>query len=87
MSTEDLVNSLAHSLQGVNMKIDTIMQVTTQASITNLEKTVGQVSSALNRIEAKGNDKLPSQSLPPPNVSAINCRSGRKIDGEKKRLS
>ena len=85
MSTEDLVNSHAHSRLGVNMMIDT-MQVTTQASITNLEITVGQISSALNRIEARGNDKLPSQSLPPPNVSAITLRSGRKIDGIEKEI-
>ena len=41
---------------------------------------MSQISSALNRIEAKGNAKLPSQSLPPPNVSAITLRSGRKVD-------
>ena len=67
------------------MKIDT-MQVTTQASITNLEKTVGQILCALNRIEAKGNDEFPSQSLPPPNVSAITLRSGRKVDGIEKEI-
>ena len=80
MSAEDLVNSLAHSLQGVNMKVDT-MQGNMQSSITNLEKTVGRISSALNRIEAKGNAKLTSQSLPPPNVSGITLRSGKKIEG------
>ena len=85
MSTEDLVNSLAQSIQGVNVKVDT-MQVNMQSSITNLEMTVGQISSALNRIEAKGNDKFPSQSLPPPNVSVITLRSGNMIDGLEEEL-
>ena len=31
-------------------------------------------------------DKLPYQSLTPPNVSAITLRSGRKIDGIEKKI-
>ena len=51
-----------------------------QASITSLETQVGQISSAINRIDAKCSTKLPSQAVPNPNVSAITTRSGKELE-------
>ena len=52
-----------------------------QASITSLETQVRQISSEINRIDAKSSTKLQSQAFPNPNVSAITTRRVLELEG------
>ncbi|XP_073133775.1 uncharacterized protein [Henckelia pumila] len=53
----------------------------TRASIQHLNTQVGQLAIAVNRLEAKHSNSLPSQTVlnPKENVSAITLRSGREL--------
>ena len=53
---------------------------TMQASMTSLETQVGQISSAVNQMNAKNSTEFPSQVVPNPNVSAITTRSGKELE-------
>ena len=54
---------------------------TTESSIKNLEKQVGQMAEAITRNEARSSGNLPSQTVvnPKENVSALTLRSGRQV--------
>ncbi|XP_062147736.1 uncharacterized protein LOC133856697 [Alnus glutinosa] len=69
MSLDDIVRSLAtNTLQ---------FQQETRASIQSLENQMGQMATAINKLEAQSSGKLPSQTVlnPRENVSAIVLRS------------
>ncbi|XP_052623856.1 uncharacterized protein LOC128129270 [Lactuca sativa] len=71
MSLQELVTSLAQS--------QTQFQQETKNTFSNIQAQIGDLATALNKIEQRG--KLPSQTEKNPNVSAITLRS-RKTLGE-----
>jgi len=74
MSLDDIVKSLAtNTLQ---------FQQETRASIQSLENQMGQMATAINKLEAQSSGKLPSQTVinPRENVSAIVLRSGKEVE-------
>ncbi|XP_010244533.1 PREDICTED: uncharacterized protein LOC104588349 [Nelumbo nucifera] len=74
MSLEDIVKSLAtKTLQ---------FQHETRASIQRLDNQMGQMATAISRLEAQSSGKLPSQMVvkPKENVSAIILRSGKEVE-------
>ncbi|XP_073137564.1 uncharacterized protein [Henckelia pumila] len=56
-------------------------QQETRASIQNLNTQMGQLATAVNRLEMKNSSSLPSQTMvnPKENVNAITLRSGREL--------
>ncbi|XP_073139073.1 uncharacterized protein [Henckelia pumila] len=66
-----LHNSIALKFQPLEMR----------ASIQNLNTQVGQLATAINKLEAQNSSILPTQTVPNPkeNVSAITLRSGREL--------
>ena len=70
-----MIRSLAQTMMQTNQ---TVLQNNqdTQASIKNLERQMGQLSSAVSRLEAKDSGKLPSQTElnPRETVNAITLR-------------
>ncbi|XP_052623570.1 uncharacterized protein LOC128128837 [Lactuca sativa] len=78
MSLQELVTSLAQS--------QTQFQQETKNTFSNIQAQVGDLATALNKIEQRG--KLPSQTEKNPNVSAINLRSGKTLgESQPKRVS
>ncbi|KAK9713580.1 hypothetical protein RND81_06G036800 [Saponaria officinalis] len=80
MSTEDMIRALTSNvatMQANQMQF----QRDTEASIQTLETQMGQMSSAIGRLEAHDSNKLPSQTIlnPKPNASAITLRSGKEL--------
>ena len=74
MSLEDIIKSLV---------INTLQfQQETRASVQSLENQMGQMATAINRLEAQSSGKLPSQTVvnPRENVSAIVLRSGKEVE-------
>ncbi|XP_062173455.1 uncharacterized protein LOC133878909 [Alnus glutinosa] len=74
MSLDDIVKSLAtNTLQ---------FQQETRASIQSLENQMGQMATAINKLEAQSSGKLPSQTVinPRENVSEIVLRSGKEVE-------
>ncbi|XP_059431555.1 uncharacterized protein LOC132165068 [Corylus avellana] len=72
MSLEDIVKSLAtNTLQ---------FQQETRASIQSLDNQMGQMATAISKLEAQSSGKLPSQTVvnPRENASAIVLRSGKE---------
>ncbi|XP_031247977.1 uncharacterized protein LOC116105709 [Pistacia vera] len=76
-SLEDIVKSLA-----LNTKQ---FQQDTRSSIQSLENQMGQMATAISRLEAQVGGKLPSQTVvnPKENVNAITLRSGKKVEEPK----
>ncbi|XP_052203082.1 uncharacterized protein LOC127808554 [Diospyros lotus] len=74
MSLEEIVKSLATNTQQFQQEIRT--------SIKQLENQISQLATSMNRLEAQGSGKLPSQTIvnPRENVSVITLRSGKEID-------
>ncbi|XP_052623607.1 uncharacterized protein LOC128128889 [Lactuca sativa] len=78
MSLQELVTSLAQS--------QTQFQQETKNTFSNIQAQIGDLTTALNKIEQKG--KLPSQTEKNPNVSAITLRSGKTLgESSPKRVS
>ncbi|XP_062114663.1 uncharacterized protein LOC133825777 [Humulus lupulus] len=76
-SIEDLIKALAsNTIQ---------FQQQTQASLKNLENTMGQIATSLSRGETQNTGKLPSQAEKNPreNASAVTLRSGTSYDPPK----
>ncbi|XP_031270531.1 uncharacterized protein LOC116128914 [Pistacia vera] len=76
-SLEDIVKSLA-----LNTKQ---FQQDTRSSIQSLENQMGQMATAISRLEAQVGGKLPSQIVvnPKENVNAVTLRSGKKVEEPK----
>ncbi|XP_022854828.1 uncharacterized protein LOC111376132 [Olea europaea var. sylvestris] len=74
MPLEDIVKSLATNTLQFQQEI--------RASIKSLENQMGQMVTSINRLEAQGSGKLPSQTMvnPKKNVSAILLRSGKNVE-------
>ncbi|XP_022880996.1 uncharacterized protein LOC111398309 [Olea europaea var. sylvestris] len=71
---EDIVKSLAtNTLQ---------FQQETRTSIKSLENQMGKMATSINKLEAEGSGKLPSQTMvnPKENVGAILLRSGKNVE-------
>ncbi|KAK9681586.1 hypothetical protein RND81_10G012900 [Saponaria officinalis] len=93
MSTEDLVLSLANSMQTMQGNLTTFQAMVIQnqndnkSSITNLERQIGQLSSAIGKLEARDSNNLPPVITPNPNnVCAVSLRNGRElVELEKKK--
>ncbi|KAL7583327.1 hypothetical protein Lser_V15G42871 [Lactuca serriola] len=78
MSLQKLVTSLAQS--------QTQFQQETKNTFSNIQAQIGDLASALNKMEQRG--KLPSQTEKNPNVSAITLRSGKTLgESNPKRVS
>ncbi|XP_052625801.1 uncharacterized protein LOC128132850 [Lactuca sativa] len=78
MSLQELVTSLAQS--------QTQFQQETKNTFSNIQAQIGDLATALNKIEQKG--KLPSQTEKNPNVSAITLRNGKTLgESQPKRVS
>ena len=73
-SIEDLIKALANNTMQFKQQ--------TQASLKNLENTMGQIATSLSRMETQNIGKLPSQAElnPKENVSAVTLRSGKQYD-------
>ncbi|XP_031262239.1 uncharacterized protein LOC116120427 [Pistacia vera] len=73
-SLEDIVKSLA-----LNTKQ---FQQDTRSSNQSLENQMGQMATAISRLEAQVGGKLPSQTVvnPKKNVNAVTLRSGKKVE-------
>ncbi|XP_023769797.2 uncharacterized protein LOC111918355 [Lactuca sativa] len=78
MSLQELVTSLAQS--------QSQFQQETKNTFSNIQAQIGDLSTALNKMEQRG--KLPSQTEKNPNVSAITLRSGKTLgESNLKRVS
>ena len=78
MSLQELVTSLAQSQNQ--------FQQETKNTFSNIQAQIGDLATALNKIEQRG--KLPSQTEKNPNVSAITFRSGKTLgESQPKRVS
>ncbi|XP_052622558.1 uncharacterized protein LOC128127875 [Lactuca sativa] len=78
MSLQELVTSLA--------QIQTQFQQETKNTFSNIQAQIGDLATALNKIEQRG--RLPSQTEKNPNVSAITLRSGKTLgESNPKRVS
>ncbi|XP_052621596.1 uncharacterized protein LOC128127209 [Lactuca sativa] len=78
MSLPELVTSLAQS--------QTQFQQETKNTFSNIQAQIGDLATALNKIEQRG--RLPSQTEKNPNVSAITLRSGKTLgESNPKRVS
>ena len=83
MSIEEMIRSLAQTMMQTNQIVLQNNQ-DTQASIKNLERQMGQLSSAVSRLEAKDSGKLPSQTKlnPRETVNVITLRGGKEIENK-----
>ncbi|XP_052624971.1 uncharacterized protein LOC111889533 [Lactuca sativa] len=78
MNLQELVTSLAQS--------QTQFQQETKNTFSNIQTQIGDLATALNKIEQRG--KLPSKTEKNPNVSAITLRSGKTLrESQPKRVS
>ncbi|XP_074277677.1 uncharacterized protein LOC141601307 [Silene latifolia] len=72
MSTEDMIRDLTLSV--------THDRAYNKQNFKNLENKVSQLATAINRLEAKDSNALPSQTVVnPKNVSAVSLRNGRQL--------
>ncbi|CAH9115386.1 unnamed protein product [Cuscuta europaea] len=80
MSTEDMIRALATNYSTMQQSLAQF-QETTKSSIQNLENQLSQISSAVNRLEAKDSGRLLSQTEQNPrqHVNAIMLRSGTTL--------
>ncbi|XP_022880391.1 uncharacterized protein LOC111397619 [Olea europaea var. sylvestris] len=81
MPLEVIVKSLATNILQFQQETKQFEQEA-KASIKSLENQMGQMATTINRLEAQGSGKLPSQTMvnPRENVSAILSRSGKKVE-------
>ncbi|KAL9227820.1 hypothetical protein vseg_003468 [Gypsophila vaccaria] len=78
MSVEDMLQSL--TMNGTSMQqVMTHDRAEIKASISNIEQRMGQMASAISRLEAKGKWKFPATTIPNPNVSAITLWGGKDL--------
>ena len=81
MSLEDIVKSLAtNTLQF--QQVTKQFQQEARANIQSLDNQMGQMATAISRLEAQSLGKLPSQTIvnPRENASAIFLRSGKEVE-------
>ena len=81
MSLEDIVKSLAtNTLQF--QQVTKQFQQEARANIQSLDNQMGQMATAISRLEAQSLGKLPSQTVvnPRENASAIVLRSGKEVE-------
>ncbi|XP_074293810.1 uncharacterized protein LOC141620976 [Silene latifolia] len=72
MSTEDMIRALTLSV--------TQDRADNKQNFKNLENQVSQLATAINRLEARDSNALPSQTVVnPKNVSAVSLRNGRQL--------
>ncbi|XP_074300617.1 uncharacterized protein LOC141631911 [Silene latifolia] len=72
MSTEDMIRALTLSV--------TQDRADNKRNFKNLENQVSQLATAINRLEARDSNALPSQTVVnPKNVSAVSLRNGRQL--------
>ncbi|XP_062173573.1 uncharacterized protein LOC133879039 [Alnus glutinosa] len=88
MSLDDIVKSLATNTLQFQQEVKASIQSLenqTRASIQSLENQMGQVVTAISKLEAQSSGKLPSQTVinPRENVSSIILRSGKEQEKEK----
>ncbi|XP_019055703.1 PREDICTED: uncharacterized protein LOC104611813 [Nelumbo nucifera] len=81
MSLEDIVKSLATNTLQFQQKKKQFQQEA-RASIQHLDNQMGQMATAISRLEAQSSGKLPSQTVvnPRQNASAIVLRSGKEVE-------
>ncbi|XP_030936509.1 uncharacterized protein LOC115961721 [Quercus lobata] len=81
MSLEDIVNSLATNTLQFQQETKQFQQEA-RASIQSLDNQMGQMATAISRLEVQSSGKLPSQTVvnPRENASAIVLRSGKEVE-------
>ncbi|KAK9690655.1 hypothetical protein RND81_09G144000 [Saponaria officinalis] len=80
MSTNEMIRALVAN-QGNFQASVAQNQLETKNSIKNLKTQIGQMATAISRLEARDSNTLPSQTVtnPRPNVSAVSLRNGRQL--------
>ena len=82
---DDMMKMLMQSNVNLNENVAKLtknqlqVQETTQASIQNLERQVGQISQVVSKLDAKDSGKLPSQTEVNPNIRNVNVVTLEKI--------
>ena len=81
MSLEDIVKSLATSTLQFQQEMKKFQQKV-RANIQSLDNQMGQMATAISRLEAQSLGKLPFQTVvnPRENASAIVLRSGKEVE-------
>ena len=81
MSLEDIVKSLATSTLQFQQEMKKFQQEV-RANIQSLDNQMGQMATAISRLEAQSLGKLPFQTVvnPRENASAIVLRSGKEVE-------
>ena len=81
MSLEDIVKSLATNTLQFQQETKQFQQEA-RANIQSLDNQMGQMATAISRLEAQSSRKLPSQTIvnPRENASAIILRSGKEVE-------
>ncbi|XP_023905387.1 uncharacterized protein LOC112017160 [Quercus suber] len=81
MSLEDIVKSLATNTLQFQQETKQFQQEA-RANIQSLENQMGQMATAISRLEVQSSGKLPSQTVvnPRENASAIVLRSGKEVE-------
>ena len=81
MSLEDIVKSLATNTLQFQQETKQFQQEA-RANIQSLENQMGQMATAIGRLEAQSSGKLPSQTIVNlrENASAIILRSGKEVE-------
>ncbi|XP_062145993.1 uncharacterized protein LOC133853988 [Alnus glutinosa] len=85
MSSDDIVKSLATNTLQFQQETKASIQSLenqTRAGIQSLENQMGQMATAISKLEAQNSGKLPSQTVinPRENVSSIVLRSGKEVE-------
>ena len=80
MSLEDIVKSLATNTLQFQLATEQFQQES-GANIQSLDNQMGQMATAISRLEAQSSSKLPFQTVvnPRENASAIVLRSGKEV--------
>ena len=81
MSLEDIVKSLATNTLQFQQETKQFQQEA-RANIQSLDNQMGQMATAISRLEVQSSGKLPSQMIvnPRENASAIILRSGKEVE-------
>ncbi|XP_022865326.1 uncharacterized protein LOC111385186 [Olea europaea var. sylvestris] len=81
MSLEDIVKSLATNTLQFQQETKQFQQEA-RVNIKSLENQMGQMAIAINKLEAQGSGKLPSQTMvnPRENACAITLKNGKKVE-------
>ena len=81
MSLKDIIKSLATNTLQFQQETKQFQQEV-RANIQILDNQMGQMGTAISRLEAQSSGKLPSQTIvnPRENASAIILRSGKEVE-------